>query len=99
MARTLVSALTKSPLPAHVEQLYLTDPIADFGAIEGVIVSGGVGEYVYGREDRDFGDMGKRLGEAFRKELDALPWPLPARLRPPRPSDADPFVRGARPGS
>ncbi len=76
MARTLASALTKSPLPAHVEQLYLTDPISDFGNIEGVIVSGGVGEYVYGRESRDFGDMGKRLGEAFRKELDALPWPL-----------------------
>ena len=40
--------------------------------------SGGVGEYVYGREDRDFGDMGRRLGHAMRKRLDAgaLPWPL-----------------------
>jgi len=75
MAGTLASALVQTP-PPHVEQLYLTDPIADFGAIEGVIVSGGVGEYVYGREDRDFGDMGKRLGNAFRRELDALPWPL-----------------------
>jgi ethanolamine utilization protein EutA len=40
--------------------------------------SGGVGEYVYGREDRDFGDMGRRLGRAIRRRLDAgaLPWPL-----------------------
>ena len=40
--------------------------------------SGGVGEYVYGREERDFGDMGRRLGRALRKRLDAgaLPWPL-----------------------
>ena len=40
--------------------------------------SGGVGEYVYGREDRDFGDMGRRLGHAMRQRLDAgaLPWPL-----------------------
>jgi ethanolamine utilization protein EutA len=40
--------------------------------------SGGVGEYVYGRESRDFGDMGRRFGEAVRKRLDAgaLPWPL-----------------------
>ena len=40
--------------------------------------SGGVGEYVYGREERDFGDMGRRLGQALRKRLDAgaLPWPL-----------------------
>ena len=35
-------------------------------------------EYVYGREERDFGDMGRRLGQALRKRLDAgaLPWPL-----------------------
>ena len=40
--------------------------------------SGGVGEYVYGRETRDFGDMGRRLGQAIRRRLDsgALPWPL-----------------------
>ena len=40
--------------------------------------SGGVGEYVYQREDRDFGDMGKRLGSAVRARVDsgALPWPL-----------------------
>ena len=42
------------------------------------MVSGGVAEYVYGREDRDFGDMGRRFGQALRKRLDAgaLPWPL-----------------------
>jgi ethanolamine utilization protein EutA len=40
--------------------------------------SGGVGEYVYGRETRDFGDMGRLLGLALRARLDAgaLPWPL-----------------------
>ena len=40
--------------------------------------SGGVGEYVYGRESRDFGDMGRRLGQAIRRRIDAgaLPWPL-----------------------
>src|SRR5213076_495665 len=48
------------------------------GRIDGIMVSGGVGEYVYGREDRDFGDMGRRLGHEMRKRLDAgvLPWPL-----------------------
>jgi ethanolamine utilization protein EutA len=40
--------------------------------------SGGVGEYVYGRESRDFGDLGRRLGGALRRRLEAgrLPWPL-----------------------
>jgi ethanolamine utilization protein EutA len=40
--------------------------------------SGGVAEYVYQRETRDFGDMGMLLGTALRRKLaaGALPWPL-----------------------
>jgi ethanolamine utilization protein EutA (predicted chaperonin) len=78
MAELLVQALTKRPMPHAVEHLYLTDAIRDFGRIDGVMFSGGVGEYVYGREQRDFGDMGRRLGQAIRARLDsgALPWPL-----------------------
>ena len=78
MADLLVAALTQRPLPHALEPLYLTDPIADFGRIDGIMFSGGVGEYVYGREDRDFGDMGRRLGRAIRSRIDAgaLPWPL-----------------------
>jgi ethanolamine utilization protein EutA len=78
MADLLVAALTKHPLPHVIEHLYLTDPILDFGRIDGIMFSGGVGEYVYGREERDFGDMGRRLGLAIRRRIDngALPWPL-----------------------
>jgi len=78
MADLLVAALTQRPLPHALEPLCLTDPIADFGCIDGIMFSGGVGEYVYGREDRDFGDMGRRLGRAIRSRIDAgaLPWPL-----------------------
>jgi ethanolamine utilization protein EutA len=66
------------PLPPPLKALYLTEPIADLGKIEGIMFSGGVGEYVYGREQRDFGDMGRRLGQAVRQRLDVgtLPWPL-----------------------
>jgi ethanolamine utilization protein EutA len=81
MADLLVAALTRRPLPHAIEHLYLTDPIVNFGRIDGVMFSGGVGEYVYGREQRDFGDMGRRLGAAIRRRIDdgALPWPvLPA---------------------
>jgi ethanolamine utilization protein EutA len=78
MADTLVKALTERPLSHAVEHLYLTDPIQDFGRLDGIMFSGGVGEYVYARESRDFGDMGRRLGRAIRARLDsgALPWPL-----------------------
>jgi ethanolamine utilization protein EutA len=78
MADTLVAAVTACPMPHDVAHLYLTDPLVDLSGIEGVVASGGVAEYIYGREARDFGDMGRRLGRAVRKRFDqrALPWPL-----------------------
>jgi len=78
MADLLVAALAQRPLPHAIHHLYLTDPIGELGRIDGVMFSGGVGEYVYGREQRDFGDMGRRLGRAIRARIDAgaLPWPL-----------------------
>jgi ethanolamine utilization protein EutA len=78
MADTLVAALAARPLPRDIADLYLTDPIVDFGTIDGIMFSGGVGEYVYGREDRDFGDLGRRFGHAIRRRIDAgeLAWPL-----------------------
>jgi ethanolamine utilization protein EutA len=78
MADALIAAINVRPLPHAVEHLYLTEPIADLGRVDGVMLSGGVAEYVYAREDRDFGDLGKRLGRAVRRRIDsgALPWPL-----------------------
>ncbi len=52
---------------------YLTEPLAAVENLDGVMFSGGVGEYVYGREDRDFGDLGRRLGLALRQRLERLP--------------------------
>jgi ethanolamine utilization protein EutA len=54
-------------------ELYLTEPLKDLRAIDAVMFSGGVGEYAYGREERDFGDLGRRLGMALAKRLDRLP--------------------------
>jgi ethanolamine utilization protein EutA len=81
MADALVQAITAKPLPPDIERLYLTDPIADLGRIDGVMFSGGVAEYIYRREERDFGDLGPWLGCAIRTRIEggALQWPvLPA---------------------
>jgi ethanolamine utilization protein EutA len=81
MAQALVTAITARPMPHDIAHLYLTDPIAELGRIDGVMFSGGVAEYIYQRETRDFGDMGPRLGRAIHDLIDrkALPWPvLPA---------------------
>jgi ethanolamine utilization protein EutA len=57
-------------------RFYLTEPLMDLRGVAGVMFSGGVGEYVYGREERDFGDLGRRLGLALKKRLDRLPGEL-----------------------
>ena len=61
MADALVAALTQDPAPPEVADLWLTEPLGIIGGIAGAMFSGGVGEYVYGREDRDFGDLGRLL--------------------------------------
>src|SRR5262249_15381769 len=74
----MAEALCQSILHGANRNLYLTEPLPYLAGIQGVMFSGGVGEYVYGNEERDFGDLGKRMGLALRRRLDAgsLPWPL-----------------------
>lgn len=89
MADALIDALTHPSPSPQVESLWLTPPvrISEWsvpGASEasrGVMFSGGVGEYVYGRETRDFGDLGRHLGHAIRERLER--GRLPFRLLPP----------------
>lgn len=79
MADAVVAALRPGAAddPAVLD-LYVTAPLPPLGELAGVMFSGGVGEYVYGREDRDFGDLGRLLGLALRTriEADGLPAPL-----------------------
>src|SRR4051812_27504016 len=65
-------------IPARRSDLFLTEPLRELSGIDGVMFSGGVAEYVYWREERDFGDLGRGLGYAIRKRVDAgrFPWRL-----------------------
>lgn len=78
MADAILASAGARPLPEDVRGLFLTELLPDPGGVDGVMFSGGVAEYVYRREARDFGDLGRLLGLALRKKLDAgaLPWPL-----------------------
>jgi ethanolamine utilization protein EutA len=82
MADALVAAATAAatgaPLDRDVAQLYLTEPLGPLGPVDGVMFSGGVAEYVYDRERAQFGDLGRPLGRALRRRVDAgaLPFPL-----------------------
>jgi ethanolamine utilization protein EutA len=57
------------------ETLLRTPPLFPGGPprLDAIMVTGGVAEYVYGRENRGFGDLGGRLGHALRELLAGLP--------------------------
>ncbi len=78
MAEAILASVTSDTLRSDVQALYLTEPLPGLGSIDGVMFSGGVAEYIYQRETRDFGDLGRLLGTALRRKVDAgaLPWPL-----------------------
>jgi ethanolamine utilization protein EutA len=46
----------------------VTAPLAELPAIDAVLFSGGVSEYIYGREAGTFGDLGPHLGGAIRDQ-------------------------------
>ena len=69
MAGLVEQAVTQRPLPQAVAGLFLTEVPDDLDNLDGVVFSGGVGEYVGGRESRDFGDLGIHLGAALRERV------------------------------
>ncbi len=51
------------------QALLLTEPLRRTAAPTAVTLSGGVSEYVFGYEQRDFGDIARPLADALRAEL------------------------------
>ncbi len=52
------------------KDLWLTEPIHERHRFSALVISGGVGEYVNGNETREFGDLGKMVGEAIARRLE-----------------------------
>ena len=79
MADRLLEAVRGlSPAAAGVDLLRLR-PLSYRGAVDRISVSGGVAEYLYGRESASFGDLGPLLGAEIRSRIEA--WGK--RLEPP----------------
>ena len=58
--------------PFDDPEIWLTDPIATAGPFPVLVFSGGVGEYVYGWQEREFGDLGLRIGRALVRRAKAF---------------------------
>jgi ethanolamine utilization protein EutA len=78
MARAVLSLAQEEKPAAELEQLWLTPPLSGSKSYDAVVFSGGVGEYVYGKETKSFGDLGAPLGKALQRNANngELAWPL-----------------------
>jgi ethanolamine utilization protein EutA len=65
---TLSLAQDKEP-SSEFARLWLTAPLSGAKKYDAVIFSGGVGEYVYGKETKLFGDLGAPLGQALQRQI------------------------------
>ncbi|HEY7164321.1 MAG TPA: ethanolamine ammonia-lyase reactivating factor EutA [Candidatus Binatia bacterium] len=63
MTMTLFDTLSGASAPA---EFFVTPAIGGLPRIDGVLFSGGVSEYIYGRETTAFGDLGPYLGREIR---------------------------------
>jgi ethanolamine utilization protein EutA len=82
MARAVLRLIHDEKVGPVLERLWLTPPLNGPKSYDAVVFSGGVGEYVYGKESKSFGDLGAPLGKALQRYINngELAWPLaPAR--------------------
>jgi ethanolamine utilization protein EutA len=68
MARALFDAVTTGAQPW--DDFHVTSPLSTLPRFDGILFSGGVSEYIYGRQDEGFGDLGPYLGRAIRSEAE-----------------------------
>src|SRR6185369_8510744 len=70
MADRLFEAMQGGSPKVGSSSLLRLDPIAHRGGIDEVTISGGVSEFVYGREKGSFGDLGPLLAEEIRGRIE-----------------------------
>jgi len=66
MASHLLAAVRGLTSQTGIDALLRLEPLCWSTAVQEMTISGGVSEYVYGNEDRSFGDLGPLLAQEFR---------------------------------
>jgi ethanolamine utilization protein EutA len=69
MAQAVLSLAQDEKPTSELARFWLTAPLHGAKKYNAVIFSGGVSEYVYGKETKSFGDLGAPLGQALRRQI------------------------------
>ena len=81
-AAILAALVNGDPVSGLAAELMLTDPLPAGIVPDAMTISGGVSEFFFNRELRDFGDLGRPLAEAVRRALVTGAIKLPAIMDP-----------------
>ena len=78
LAECLMDVILNRPRSELTQALLLTADVPREAAYDALVFSGGVSEYVYGNETREFGDLAVSLAGAVRRKMaeHALPAPV-----------------------
>ncbi|MFX0113750.1 MAG: ethanolamine ammonia-lyase reactivating factor EutA [Candidatus Hodarchaeota archaeon] len=76
LQKTLFEAMTQEFKSDISMDLMMTPPMSEPLLYDVIMFSGGVGEYIYGKTDQDYGDLGKYLAEAINANKHSLPAPV-----------------------
>ncbi|HLY64278.1 MAG TPA: ethanolamine ammonia-lyase reactivating factor EutA, partial [Chloroflexota bacterium] len=76
LADRLFQVVGRRPLSQGARALLRTPDLEYRGPLAGLMFSGGVSEFIYGREPKSFGDMGQLLAEELRRRAQELGVPL-----------------------
>jgi len=76
MAHRLFEVMRSSTLSPATESLLRLDPLRNETKPEAITFSGGVSEYVYGRQSQSYGDLGPLLARAILEKLQGWGVPL-----------------------
>jgi ethanolamine utilization protein EutA len=68
MARTLFDAVLGGAQPW--DDLYVLPSLGQLPKLDAILFSGGVSEYIHGREAQSFGDLGPSLGREIKREAE-----------------------------
>ena len=74
--------IQRQPPEGLAAKLMLTDPLPESPRAQALTFSGGVSEYIFRREERDFGDLGLPFARAIRNALNRNTFGLPAIIDP-----------------
>lgn len=79
LASCVVEIVRRSPPSSLTQKLMVTPSLGFKEPVQHLIFSGGVSEYIYSHENRDFGDLGRILAEEIRELCFAPGFPHPVQ--------------------